>query len=486
MGRSIFCNGMLLMNGEKMSKSKGNFFTLQDIIEKYSADAVRMACANGGDSMEDGNFEVHVAEKAILDFPVFLDALKQVVADGEPMSQEKEGAHFIDCWFANEMNRLLLEAKAQYERMAYREALRAGYFEFGNANFLYRDVCKSGNILPNKTLLLRYYEWQLIILSPIAPHICEHGWNLLGKNGSIVHAKWPEPTKSVDESIKMQGKYMYDKVPHDCVILQGKAEKAAKGSKPTGATVYVAGKYPEWKVKVLNIMSSKLEAGKLPLVSQDEFKGNKEAQTQWSEVMKEFNQDASLKVAGKHLGPFAAFKREEAAEAGASALSTVIPFDEFSLVKEHVAFLANRISLQHSAITVCMADDAKPEHADKAREAQPLKPAVVYDMPQKDGPQKDAPQKKKAESPISTFATIKDLKKLNEHLSTCSYVEGGKAATAADFAQLKDTPTVKADQYPHVARWSKHVSFLQQKKQQFEARCVLPSRDAARCMYSVL
>lgn len=42
-----------MVNGEKMSKSKGNFFTLADIIDKYSADCVRVAAANCGDTMED-------------------------------------------------------------------------------------------------------------------------------------------------------------------------------------------------------------------------------------------------------------------------------------------------------------------------------------------------------------------------------------------------------------------------------------------------
>jgi hypothetical protein len=323
--------------------------------------------------------------------------------------------------------------------------------------------------------MLRYYEWQLIVLSPIAPHICEHGWGLLGKKSSIIHAKWPEPSSPVDESTKAQGKYMYDKVPHDFVKL---LEKVSKSSKPTGATVYVASKYPEWKITVLKILKSKLDAGKLPLVSQDEMKGNKVAEEQWKDIMKEFMQDASLKAVSKHLGPFAAFKREEAVESGASALSTQTPFDEFALLKEHVAFLANRLHLEESAITVFAVDDAKPEHADKAKESQPLKPAVVYEVPagvpkpaggKAGAGGKPASEKKVADkkgAPAAS-ATIKDLKTLNDQLSTRSYFEGGAVATAADFAQLKDTPIADANQYPHVARWSKHISFLQQKKQQF-------------------
>jgi len=328
---------MLLMNNEKMSKSKGNFFTLEEIVQKFSADAVRIACANGGDSMEDGNFDAAIADKAICDFPIFLDALKKTVEGEEPLSDGAEDARFVDRWFANEMNRLVIDARAHYERMAYRAALIACYFEFASAKDLYRDVCNSAKYLPNKKLMLRYYEWQLIILSPIAPHICEHGWGLLGQKSSIIHAKWPIPTIPVDESIKTQGKYMYDKVPHDFVKL---LEKLLKSHTPTSATVYVATKYPDWKLTVLKILKSKLDAGKLPMATQEAMKGDKVAEEQWKDIMKEFMQDSSLNAFKKHLGPFAAFKREEAAEMGASALSTQAPFDELALVKEHVAFLA--------------------------------------------------------------------------------------------------------------------------------------------------
>jgi leucyl-tRNA synthetase len=42
------CNGHLLLNAEKMSKSTGNFKTLRDAIGEYSADAMRWALADAG------------------------------------------------------------------------------------------------------------------------------------------------------------------------------------------------------------------------------------------------------------------------------------------------------------------------------------------------------------------------------------------------------------------------------------------------------
>ena len=54
--QGFFCNGFILVNGEKMSKSKGNFKTIIDIINEYGADAGRLACAQAGDTIDDANF----------------------------------------------------------------------------------------------------------------------------------------------------------------------------------------------------------------------------------------------------------------------------------------------------------------------------------------------------------------------------------------------------------------------------------------------
>lgn len=64
--RGFYCNGFLLVDGEKMSKSKGNFFSIKDCIEKWGADATRFGCADAGDSLEDSNFVINTANAAIL------------------------------------------------------------------------------------------------------------------------------------------------------------------------------------------------------------------------------------------------------------------------------------------------------------------------------------------------------------------------------------------------------------------------------------
>ena len=62
----IRTNGHLMLNGQKMSKSKGNSLTLHEGIEKFGADAMRLTLADAGDGVEDANFDEKTANANIL------------------------------------------------------------------------------------------------------------------------------------------------------------------------------------------------------------------------------------------------------------------------------------------------------------------------------------------------------------------------------------------------------------------------------------
>ena len=64
--RGYSCNGYINVEGDKMSKSKGNFITLEQAIDQYGADSARMACAQAGDSINDANFTKENGNAAIM------------------------------------------------------------------------------------------------------------------------------------------------------------------------------------------------------------------------------------------------------------------------------------------------------------------------------------------------------------------------------------------------------------------------------------
>ena len=66
MPKSYYCNGYMVLNKEKMSKSTGNFLTIKDCITKFGADATRVTLADAGDGLEDANFDTMVANASIM------------------------------------------------------------------------------------------------------------------------------------------------------------------------------------------------------------------------------------------------------------------------------------------------------------------------------------------------------------------------------------------------------------------------------------
>lgn len=93
MPRSYFCNGHIQLNNEKMSKSTGNFLTVDDAIKQFGADATRFACADAGDGLDDANFAIATANAAILSLTTEEEFIRSVVS-GELATSEYPEAEY--------------------------------------------------------------------------------------------------------------------------------------------------------------------------------------------------------------------------------------------------------------------------------------------------------------------------------------------------------------------------------------------------------
>lgn len=94
--KGVRANGHLMLNSAKMSKSEGNFLTLSESIEKFSADGMRLTLADAGDSVEDANFVESTADAAILRLFTFIEWVKEMVAAKPTL---RTGTGEIDLFF---------------------------------------------------------------------------------------------------------------------------------------------------------------------------------------------------------------------------------------------------------------------------------------------------------------------------------------------------------------------------------------------------
>jgi leucyl-tRNA synthetase len=166
--QGYYCNGHVLVDAEKMSKSKGNFLMMNETVEKYSADATRFACADAGDSLDDANFNRETADAAILSL-VNEDTWISETVDSDGLRAGGE-YNLMDKILLNETNRLIVSTGTAFATMQFKEGLKQGWFEMLNARSEYRAWCKDSNIPMHKDVVRRWAESLVILICPVCPH----------------------------------------------------------------------------------------------------------------------------------------------------------------------------------------------------------------------------------------------------------------------------------------------------------------------------
>jgi leucyl-tRNA synthetase len=178
-----------------------------------------MTLADAGDTVEDANFVEAVAEANLLRLYSFYEWCKETYDNFEKkqnfrFSNDTSAYTYADKVFENEMNKTILVTRKLYDTMMYKEVLKSGFFELQSARDRYRELCFEN--LMNSALIKRFIDVQLILLSPICPHICEHIWlNVIKNKESILKASWPTTSNAIiDESLLNSSSFLME-AAHD-------------------------------------------------------------------------------------------------------------------------------------------------------------------------------------------------------------------------------------------------------------------------------
>ncbi len=165
--KSYYCNGHVLVDAEKMSKSKGNFLILNETIDEYGADATRFACADAGDSLDDANFERDTANAAILTLVTEEGWIKETLSFSDLRSGEM---NIMDKILINETNRHIEATAKAFSTMQFKEGLKQGWFEMLIARDFYRSLCKDSNVAMHADVIRKWARSVIIMICPICPH----------------------------------------------------------------------------------------------------------------------------------------------------------------------------------------------------------------------------------------------------------------------------------------------------------------------------
>ena len=175
-------HGMILgENGEKMSKSRGNVVNPDDVVNEVGADTFRTY------EMFLGAFDQSTpwSQQGLKGCYKFIEKvwnLQNIVTDDEGYSPELEKA----------MHKTIKKVGDDFERMKFNTAI-ATMMSFLN------DVSKKGSITKGE------YKTFITLLNPVAPHVTEELWQMLGGEGLLSLAPWPayDEDKTVDDEIEI-------------------------------------------------------------------------------------------------------------------------------------------------------------------------------------------------------------------------------------------------------------------------------------------
>lgn len=197
--------GMGLLEGNKMSSSKGNVILLKDAIEEYSADVVRLFLMASAEPWQDFDWrekEVLGTKRRLEWFREFASKVEEIKGSKLDLSniEEVELSRTIDRWMLNQLNLHVKEASEALEVFQTRKALQEALFLLRKDidHYMYRvkhllDKEDPAVIYVLSTVL----ETWIRLLAPFTPHTCEELWSSFGGEGFVSQSSWPEADENL-------------------------------------------------------------------------------------------------------------------------------------------------------------------------------------------------------------------------------------------------------------------------------------------------
>lgn len=344
-GITVF--GMGLLEGQKMSSSKGNVILLSEAIDKYGADTVRLFLMSSAEPWQDFDWrekEVNGIQRRLELIQEFPEKIESLI--GEPLKLTLNNeiptvTKSLNKWIISQINQKIGMATEALEGFQTRKALQASLFLFRKDVDYYLNRITSIESEEKETLKYILNTW-IRLLSPFVPYTTEEIWDKYNDDEVFMSSiAWPEKDESViDNKIEKSEEIIQD--------LAKDIKEIIKITKSTPETVHLY-TAPDWKYEVYEIAQ---EVGK-PNVGEIIGRSMK----------------ANLHDNKKELSKFAT-------KAGKSfnKINYVGKIDEVSVINDAKNYLEGEINAK---IKVYSEPTYDPQN--KAQNATPYKPAIFLE-----------------------------------------------------------------------------------------------------------
>ena len=215
--KNLFTQGMIVKDGAKMSKSKGNVVSPDELIEKYGADTQRLYTLFISPPQKDAEWN----DRGVIGSYRFLKRLWQLVTQHQNTIKNTEKTVINISNLNDESRTLYRKTHTTIKKVTddidsswhFNTAI-AAIMELLNLAESYNvpnDV-KSDEALQSFNVFRECLNSMIILLAPFVPHICEELWELTGHSPSIFAEKWPSydgkaiEVEEIEMPIQINGK----------------------------------------------------------------------------------------------------------------------------------------------------------------------------------------------------------------------------------------------------------------------------------------
>ncbi len=184
--KSITLNELVLSEGAKMSKSKGNVVSLHDIFRDYGADLFRLYAVSSselGATLDFRKKEVETTKKSLNKFTYIIEDLAGKKDAGKPTPAGE--------WLYSKFNSNLADATIALEEFRLRDYVQLAFYK----NLQAFEHFSNRASHDEKSLAASLAKKWVLLLTPVIPHLAEELWQKLGGKTLASFEKWPEAEK---------------------------------------------------------------------------------------------------------------------------------------------------------------------------------------------------------------------------------------------------------------------------------------------------
>ncbi|MCK4884054.1 MAG: class I tRNA ligase family protein, partial [Candidatus Diapherotrites archaeon] len=342
--------GMGLLDGKKMSSSKGNVILIDDIAVSMGADMVRFFLLNMVEPWQDFDWRQKAVEKSMRTVQLFFNEMHEMalqVKDAKQISEVE--LKNDDLWLLSRTNRILQVATDAFESFEVRKVIMSVFFDMSKDFKQY--LSKSASRTDTETMLAvkKYFvdAWVRAI-APITPHVCEEIWSTLGNDSFVIDAKWPVSDSELINDAVEKSTELVETVVFDIKNIY----EITGNSTPKKVVVYTS---PDWKwfvvKKAMELTTEKFDSGKII-----------------SEVMK----NSDVRLHGKMVPKFV----QSFAKSIYELKETLVQIDELKVLSDEADYISKQIGCQ---LIVESGENPTFDPIGKSKNAKPLKPAIYLE-----------------------------------------------------------------------------------------------------------